>query len=195
VRALRFLLVILVLFSALILLHGVWMPPLGEYLVQSQQPSHADAVVVLAGDYYGNRILKGAELVKQGYAPKAYISGPGPFYGLYEGNLAIQFAATKGYPESLFESMPNNADSTLEEAQVLWPELQKRNVHSLLVVTSDYHTRRSFGVWRRVAKGADVHIIAAPDWHYQPATWWKTRPSRKIFLLEWMKTLADRFGI
>ena len=180
-RVLRFLLAALLLFVTIAFLHVYWMPPLGEFLVVSEQPTHADAVVVLAGDYYGNRILKGAELVKQGYAPKAYISGPGPFYGLYEGDLAIRFAAGKGYPESLFESMPNNADSTLEEAQIIWRELQKRNVHRLLVVTSDYHTRRSLGVWRRVAKGAEVHTIAAPDWHFQPATWWKTRPSRKIF--------------
>ena len=49
---------------------------LGEFLVHTETPSHADVIVVLAGDPSGHRILRAAELVKQGYASKVLVSGP-----------------------------------------------------------------------------------------------------------------------
>ncbi len=42
---------------------------LGGYLVYSEPPQSADIILVLAGDFYGSRVLKAAELAKQGYAP------------------------------------------------------------------------------------------------------------------------------
>ena len=40
-------------------------------------PARSDAVVVLAGGNNSNRIDKGIELVKAGYAPRLYVSAPG----------------------------------------------------------------------------------------------------------------------
>ena len=42
-------------------------------------PARSDAVIVLAGGNNSNRIDKGIELVKAGYAPKLYVSAPGFF--------------------------------------------------------------------------------------------------------------------
>ena len=67
-----------------------WM---GAWLVHSDEPFPADVVVVLAGDPYGNRILKGADLVKQGFAPKVLVSGPAGLYDLHECDLAIPCGA------------------------------------------------------------------------------------------------------
>lgn len=176
-------------------LFGRVLPWFGEYLVANETPVQADAVVVLAGDYYGNRIHTAAELVKQGFAPKVYVSGPGPFYGMNEGAMAVAFVVKEGYPAGWFRVVENHADSTLEEVGVLWPALERDQVRRLLVVTSTYHSKRSLRVWRRVAKAAEIHMIASPDKHFQASKWWETRPSRKIFLLEWVKTLADWLGI
>ena len=58
-----------------------WQPTLsflGRYLVYSLPPQSADIILVLAGDFYGPRVLKAAELAKQGYAPVVLISG-GPY--------------------------------------------------------------------------------------------------------------------
>ena len=51
--------------------HSYWLAALGGWLVAAESPFQADAVVVLAGDRFGRRILKGAELVRQGFAPLA----------------------------------------------------------------------------------------------------------------------------
>ena len=77
---------------------------LGRYLIDSQPPQSADLILVLAGNFYGPRVLKGAELVTAGYAPLTLISGT-PYQGRPEdevkpeGELAITFpAASKATP-------------------------------------------------------------------------------------------------
>jgi uncharacterized SAM-binding protein YcdF (DUF218 family) len=157
--------ILALLLVVIALTHSLWMGWMGAFLVEGESPSRADLVVVLAGDPSGGRILKGAQLVKEGYAAKVLVSGPAGFYGLHESDLAIPFAVKRGFPASWFIAYPHEAHSTDEEARAIWPELRKRNAHRVLVVTSDYHTRRALHALRPRA-GVDVHMVAAPDDFY-----------------------------
>jgi len=177
------------------LTHSIWMGWLGAFLVETQPPDHADLVVVLAGDPYGHRILKGAALVKEGYAPYVLVSGPASFYGLHESDLAIPFAVKRGFPAAWFIAFPHDAHSTDEEGRAILPELRKRNAHRVLVVTSDYHTRRALHTLREQWPGIDVRMVAAPDEYFSPYRWWHTREGRKTFFLEYTKTLASLVGM
>ncbi len=81
-RALRFL--TLVLAVAIILgfiFHNAILAGLGSYLVKADPPEKADIALVLAGDGEGNRILKAAQLARQGYVSKILVSGPSGMYG------------------------------------------------------------------------------------------------------------------
>jgi uncharacterized SAM-binding protein YcdF (DUF218 family) len=171
------------------------MAALGGYLVRSESPGSADMIVVLAGDFSGNRILKAGDLVKQGYAPKALVSGTSGEYGLHETDLAIPFAVRHGYPESYFVAFPNDARSTREEASDVLADLDQRHAHRIDIVTSDYHTRRAGNIYRALAPGLEIHMVAAPDLNFSPDGWWKNREGRKTFLLEWMKTVSSWFGM
>ena len=71
---------------------------LGQMLVHTEAPVRGDAVVVLGGDGSGNRVLKGAQLVNDGWAPVLVISGAGGQYGYRETSLAMNFAADRGFP-------------------------------------------------------------------------------------------------
>jgi uncharacterized SAM-binding protein YcdF (DUF218 family) len=146
---------------------------------------------VLAGDASGQRILKGAELVRQGYAPRVVVSGPFGGYGHYECDLAIPFAVNAGYPESYFVRFPNQAHSTREEATAAAAELGSLGVHRVLLVTSLYHTRRAGGDFREAAPGLTFIVVAAPDEHFTKDGWWHDREARKTFAIEWMKTAAN----
>jgi uncharacterized SAM-binding protein YcdF (DUF218 family) len=168
---------------------------IGSYLVQAQPPTKADIAVVLSGDGRGNRILKAAELVKQGYVPRALISGPDGAYGLSECDLAIPFAVKAGYPESYFQHFENTARFTELEAEQVVAELRRQGAHSVLVVTSDYHTRRSGRMYRNAAPEMEFTVIAAPDANFTADAWWRNREGRKTALYEWMKTVASWFGI
>jgi uncharacterized SAM-binding protein YcdF (DUF218 family) len=176
-----------------------WLAALGRYLVRSEPPAPADLIVVLAGDYSGNRILAAGDLVRRGFAPKALVSGPSGEYGLHETDLAIPFAARHGYPESYFIPLPNDDRSTKDEATDVLAALMNRHARRIDIVTSDYHTRRAGNIYRawvsKLAPGLEIHMVAAPDLYFTPDGWWKNREGRKTFLLEWMKTVATWFGM
>lgn len=194
-RALPFLAIV----AILVLLAGVsyryWLTLAGKYLVRADAPVQADVVVVLAGDFFGNRILRAGQLVRQGFAPKVLVSGPGEAYGLHECDLAIPFAVRHGYPESYFVPFPNEARSTVMEADAIVPELRRRKMHRIDIVTSDYHTRRAGSIFRSRAPDLEIRMIAAPDRDFRANGWWKTRDGQKVFAIEWMKTVSTWFGM
>jgi uncharacterized SAM-binding protein YcdF (DUF218 family) len=175
--------------------HGWWMAALGRVLVRDEGPAHADIAVVLAGDYSGYRIARAAELAKQGYVPSVLVSGPHMLYGLYECDLAIPFAVKLGYPESWFIRSPNEALSTREEAFAILADLRRRGVHRFLLVTSDFHTARAARIYREVAPDLGIRVVAAPDGYFHADGWWRNREGRKIFLIEWLKTVANALGM
>lgn len=180
---------------AAVLFHTAILGALGWCLVVAGPPQKSDIVVVLAGDEFGHRILKGAELVREGYASKVLVSGPAGYFGRHESDLAIPFAIEAGYPESYFLPLPNDARSTAEEARAIVPELRRMGDKKILLVTSDYHTRRAGKIFRSQAPDLEFQVVAAPDEFFTPDGWWKIREGRKVFAIEWMKTVSEWFGL
>jgi uncharacterized SAM-binding protein YcdF (DUF218 family) len=185
--------VVLILFAAAT--HVLWFSALGGYLIRDEVPVQADVIVVLAGDYLGNRILTAADLVRRGLAPKALVSGPGDVYDMHESDLAIAFAVRHGFPESYFLPFPNDSKSTATEADAVIPELRKLHARRIEIVTSNFHTRRAGNIYRSRAGDMEFHLIAAPDPYFSAGGWWKNREGRKTFLVEWEKTVATWLGM
>jgi uncharacterized SAM-binding protein YcdF (DUF218 family) len=176
-----------------LLFHARILGALGSYLVNDEPPRHADVVFVLAGDASGGRILKGAELVREGYAPKAIVSGP-IIYSVHECELAIALAERAGYPASYFVHFEHDAHSTAEEAQDAAPLLRSMGVKHVLLVTSDFHTRRAGKIFRAAMPDLGFDVVGSADAHFTPRGWWKDREGRKTFVIEWMKTVSEWFG-
>ena len=151
--------------------------------------------MVLAGDPFGHRILTAADLVQKGYVPVVLVSGPSGEYDFHESDLAIPFAVKRGYSPSYFEHFEHEARSTAGEAAVIVPELRRRNAHTVLLVTSNYHTRRAGLLFRRAAPDLTIITIAAPDQFYRPDDWWRGREGQKTFLTEWEKTVGTWLGL
>lgn len=165
----------------------------GHALVRNDGPEKADAIVVLAGGAGGDRILKGGELVRQGYAPVALMSGPASNYGLNECELAIPFAVKNGYPEAYFGCVPNQATSTREEARIMVQELKRRGVKKFLLVTSEFHTRRAARVYAAESGGVQFRVVATRTPEFDMERWWTTRDGIKNVYMEWSKTVAYLF--
>jgi len=192
--ALARLLTVLV-FLLLAVFHEALLRWAGERLVLSEAPRPADAIVVLAGDFFGQRLLKGCELVRQGYASQVLVSGPKVFYGHHENELAIPWAVRHGCPAAALVGVPHLATSTRTEAEYFRDYLAQRGIRSYLLVTSDFHTRRAARVFRQVIPAIPVTVIAAPFPEYQAERWWRDRQSAKTFFFEWVKTVADYAGL
>lgn len=194
-RRFRWLLAVAVLLVLVLITYPIWLTALAGFLVHSDPPVPADMIVVLAGDFTGSRIFTAGGLVRQGFAPKALISGPAGVYGLYESELAIAMAVHNGYPSSYFVAFPNESKSTASETAALVPELRRLHVHRIDLVTSNFHTRRAAKIFRSQAPDIEVHVVAAPDRYFTPNGWWKEREGRKTFLIEWMKTVGSWLGM
>ena len=195
----QFALAALLLVAVVYLARDVWLGALGSALVHDEGAAQAEIAVVLAGDNWGYRLTKGAELVRQGYVPLVLVSGPPGFYGVNEADAAIHFAIGKGYPAEWFIPVYHTALSTREEATAILDALQQRRIHSALLVTSDYHTGRAGRIFRGVERqrggGPDLRVVASGDRFFSAANWWHNREGQKIAFMEWSKTLASVFGI
>jgi hypothetical protein len=91
----------------------------------------------------------------------------------------------QGVPANAILRFPQRAGNTREEAEALRDLVASRGWRRVLVVTSNYHTRRARYIVRKVfPPQAGVFIISARDSDYDPDRWWETRPGRKLFFLE-----------
>ena len=138
-----------------VVLHAQILGALGAYLVNAVPPQNADAALVLAGDGWGYRMLTAAQLARDGFVPKVLVSGPDGAYGNHECDLAIPFAVKHGYPESYFVHMEHSARSTVAEAQAILPVIRRMGIQRLIVVTSNFHTRRAGSDFSKVSAGPD----------------------------------------
>lgn len=168
-------------------------------LIEDDGPRKADAIVVLGGDAFGDRTLKGAELAKAGYAPIVLVSGPPRLMG-YQSTDEVQFAEKAGYPDSLFREVhlpEEGAESTATEAEFVGKYLEGQGIKSILLVTSNYHTRRAAKLFRRENPKLAIAAVPSidPARYFTPETWWKTRSGEKILLFEWLKTISLMLGV
>jgi uncharacterized SAM-binding protein YcdF (DUF218 family) len=197
--AFKILIAVAVIIIGLGVSSSLWLAALGGALVHDDGPAKADIAVVLAGDYWGNRILTAAGLVRAGYVPAVLVSGPPGFYGGSECDFAIQFAIRKGFPPQWFIPAPHSAFNTRDETTALLEDLRRLHTRSFLLVTSNYHTARSRRLFlaaeRHMGGGPGMRVVAAPDRFFTPSSWWRNRESRKTTLLEWLKTIAGAVGI
>ena len=184
---------------AVYLCRDAWLAALGAMLVHDDGPAKADIAVVLAGDGYGHRIEKAAELVRQGYVPAVLVDGTDDNYGYLESDMAISFITREGFPAAWFIGLRCPTNSTEEEARLVLAELRRRNIHSFLLVTSDYHSGRASRIFhsleRRTGYAPVMRVVVARDEYFRASAWWRSRQGRKIALMEWMKTFSTAVGL
>jgi len=141
----------------------------------------ADAVIVLGDDnFYADRATRGAELFREGKAPAIVASGRRlrPSAGIAE--LMEHDLVERGVPKDKIVRFAHDADSTLEEAQALARLAKERKWRSVIVVTSNFHTRRTRYIFRRVfPQGMEVRVASARDGDFDPERWWEKRKSIK----------------
>jgi uncharacterized SAM-binding protein YcdF (DUF218 family) len=177
--------------TILVLIAVVFLPLLalsGRFLVLDQ-PGRSDVIVVLAGETE-QRPARGLELLDRGFAPRLILDVPADFviYRWHELELARQYV--QGLPQAVSISIcPIHALSTKAEAQDVAPCLKRIGGQRVLLVTSDFHTRRALSTFRRVLPGYDFRVAAAYDAGQFGLQWWRRRQWAKVNFDEWMRLL------
>jgi uncharacterized SAM-binding protein YcdF (DUF218 family) len=158
----------------------------GRIWIVDEDPVRSDAIVVLGDDNYnGDRAAKAAELLKGGWAPRIVASGR--FLRSYASiaDLTEHDLSDLGVPVDAILKVTHRAENTRDEIDVIRHLAMEKHWRKLLIVTSNYHTRRTaFICGRMFPQDIDVRVIAAPDADYNPDTWWQSRLGLKLFLHE-----------
>lgn len=158
-------------------------------LVVSDDLEPSDAVIPLRGDAQEEpvRVDEAAQLVQKRYAPLLLVSVESkPYYGTPVRRLAETYLREKGFPMGQLRFCENSADNTLEEAQALRSCLRQVRAKRAIVVTSEYHTRRTRAIFRRVfaESGIAVRVHPAYNPNYWDPHWWRRRRWAKTFVIE-----------
>jgi hypothetical protein len=160
----------------------------GEFLVvDAPQPS--DVILVLAGET-DRRPQRALELLAKGYAPRILLNVPtnAKLYEFTELDLAQKYIRDQPGASSM-QICPIDGLSTKEESKDAEKCLQRVGAKSVLIVTSDFHTRRALDVFRREFPGHTYSMGAAHNEEGFGTRWWTHRQWAKTFFDEWLRLI------
>jgi|SRR5579872_446086 len=156
-------------------------------VIDDPQPS--DVIVVLAGET-DRRPARALELYYQGVAPRVLIDVPAlaRVYDTMQVDMAERYI--RNLPRAASVGIcPIEGLSTLEESHDVARCLAHERAKGVLVVTSDFHTRRSLSIFRHELHGKTVSVAAAHDDAQFGTHWWAHRQWAKTCLDEWIRLI------
>lgn len=167
------------------------------WLLVVNEPVKADVILVLAGET-DRRPARGLELLDHGYGRQMILDVPANarIYQWTQSQLAQKYV--DGLPEAKSVAIcPIVGLSTRDEARDAIACLQGTQGRNILLVTSDYHTRRALEIFRHEVRGYTFHVAAAFNANEFGPQWWRHREWAKTAVSEWAKLiwweLVDRW--
>ena len=153
------------------------------------EPEKSDAIVVLAGETNA-RPARALELLRQGVAPRLFLDVQTRDVIYDQPLIDIARKYVSGLAEANRVSVcPIVGFSTNAEADDVRRCLQPLGAHRVLIVTSDYHTRRALLIFRHRLPHYQFSIAAARGPESFGDAWWKNREAAKVTFDEWLKML------
>ena len=102
-----------------------------------------------------------------------------------------------GIPPDKIIAVPNSAltgrgqlaDFTLSEVRLLLSECENRRYRTIIVVTSNFHTRWTGRIFRRIFRDSGIRVLIhpSPDMSFNVDHWWTRRADARIWFLEMQK--------
>ena len=183
-------LLFLMLFAGLLLLVFAIRHPLlrlaGQFWVVDEAAAPSDALIVLGDDNYrADRAFHAAELYREGVAPLVVASGRMLRQNVSLADVMEHDLESFGVPAASIVKLSHRAENTREEAGEAARLIHSRGWKRVLVVTSNYHARRTRFIYGKVLpRGIVLRVSAARDSEFDPSRWWETRQGQKLFMTE-----------
>jgi DUF218 domain len=152
-------------------------------------PQKSDVILVLAGET-DRRPARALELLDQGYAQRVIIDVPSGarVYGFTNMDLAKEYV--QHLPQaSAVEICPIEGLSTKDESHDAEKCLARGHASRVLIVTSDFHTRRALSVFRHELPAIEFSVAASHDDAQFGSRWWTHRQWAKTCVDEWLRLL------
>ena len=172
---------------------------LGNFLTYRTGIEPADYIVVLNGSSY-DRVREAVDLYRNGYGKKILIPASFTPCGYDEirdlGIKLLDFceinvAVLRKYniAEDDIKTTLDRSFGTREEAISVKNYLDGAETISLILVTSHFHSRRAYKIFKKVFHGRNIKIMCQPTKydHIDMNNWWKVGWQRKWILFEYLK--------
>jgi uncharacterized SAM-binding protein YcdF (DUF218 family) len=176
---------------------------IGTYLVYEQPPQQADVIAIPANwDDTIIRAREGADLYNKGLAKVVFVPRMEPMEGLEETrkrgiyvpenrDLLIVILEGLGVPLTAIETSAQEVTDTWEEAQEVSNFVEQKGYTSVLLVTSKYHSRRAYLIFKDALDGkASVISVPSPYDPSDPEQWWKRSKDCQRVIIEYQKMLV-----
>lgn len=177
--------VVLVLATLYLARHAIFRL-VGEGWVVEDALERSDAILVLSDDnFYADRATRAAQAYRQNLGPIVVASGRRlrPYAGIAE--LMEHDLIERGVPKDKILRVAHDSDNTREEAKTLAQVAKQKKWRSVIVVTSNYHTRRARYIFSHIfPQDIQVRITGAHDDDFDPESWWEKRISIKRLVRE-----------
>ncbi len=151
----------------------------------NEEPVKSDVIIVLAGDE-GGRTDYGITLFEEGYSDKLLLTGC-----IESTDKMVQQAIAAGLTENEI-IIEDQSVSTYENALNSKQLLLEAGYQSAIVVTSDYHMKRSSLVFNKAFKDTDISLTycSLNQDGFTPEKWWSNSYSFKLVFSECIKIVG-----
>jgi hypothetical protein len=169
----------------------------GRYLAPEGK-GKADLVILEGSEVIKEPAVRvGMELISSGRAKKLAVVyqeseerafGLPPDYDLF----LIQKIGELGLKKDQISVyvVPREHPITLNEAKIVLSKLAKDKTPNAIVLAENFHTRRSYWVYKEVGKALGIDIIPYPHFsRFKIDAWWQKADGVRAFLGEWLKFL------
>jgi uncharacterized SAM-binding protein YcdF (DUF218 family) len=147
---------------------------------------YTDAIVVLTGG--NSRLSEGLELLHKGLASTLYISGVHPGTSL---QTVIKKSGYKGPLDPSKIVMDYEARSTLENSQKVMAWISQHPIHTIRLVTANYHMRRALLEFKqRIGDKVKILVHAVTPSDSTQNAWYKDHKVLSLYLNEYHKYLG-----
>lgn len=170
------------------LYEGMSLREITEYLFVQDAPERAD-LIILFGGRHPDRAEKAANLYKEGYAPRLFITGGDPRRtGVTEAESLARICLELGVPAEAV-TLETRSVTTLENVLMTVPLVDRivgwKNMSAVILVSAPMHMRRVKQVVARHIP-RDVKILCCPDDRTDISrdNWWTTEEGRKAVFRE-----------
>jgi hypothetical protein len=160
-------------------------------VVDAPQPS--DLILVLAGET-DHRPAHALELLHQGFGRRVLIDVPADtkIYDMLQLELAEKYV--RNLPDSAMVRLcPIAGLSTREETRDVERCLTPQDGTRILIVTSDFHSRRALTIFRHELRNKTFTVAATHNPEEFGTRWWTHREWAKTFAGEWVRVLWWNF--
>jgi hypothetical protein len=153
-------------------------------------PRPSDVILILAGETH-RRPERALQLLAQGYGRRMVLDVPAnsTIYEFTQIQLAQKYVQDLPQQIPPVSICPINGFSTRDEAKDAEKCLAREAGKSVLIVTSDFHTRRALSVFRRELPAYQYSIAAARDEEQFGVRWWTRRQWAKTLVDEWLRLI------